>query len=305
MAGSCSTGHSLAPIFLRVALGITFLWAGFGKILQEMPVKGEAAAALANMGVISGGTKPEPNSIPKVPAPGDVASPPDRSPERPATDKSDPNKPEETKATDKQISHATPALAGSGASILTVARPLLESEHQNTPVTSIYSGADFPNETSVRAVYGIALLVHSSANPAPAANGTSGMPLLPARLGEGRWPVYLAWAAAVAELVGGLFVLVGLMTRFASLNLAVTMAVAMWLTKIGPAIQANDTLLGFLPNHPAFARDAAGNAIHAVLMWQFILLCAALSLVFSGAGALSFDRALLPPLGRREAQAKD
>ncbi|MBL8885387.1 MAG: hypothetical protein JNK16_01900, partial [Phycisphaerales bacterium] len=42
---------SIAPLFLRLALSITFIWAGLGKMLADMPVRGERAAVLANMDV--------------------------------------------------------------------------------------------------------------------------------------------------------------------------------------------------------------------------------------------------------------
>ena len=53
-----TTGSLLAPIMLRVVIGLIFIWAGLGKLSTEMPVSGQAAATLANMGVISlpGGT---------------------------------------------------------------------------------------------------------------------------------------------------------------------------------------------------------------------------------------------------------
>ncbi|HLP84570.1 MAG TPA: DoxX family membrane protein [Phycisphaerales bacterium] len=44
-------GPALAPLLLRMALGLTFIWAGLGKIEATFPVKGEQAALLANMGV--------------------------------------------------------------------------------------------------------------------------------------------------------------------------------------------------------------------------------------------------------------
>ena len=288
MAGSTS-GNSLGPLFIRFALGVTFLWAGFGKVLEKMPVEGRSAATLANMGVIEPvAPAPQPESAPaKPPVPGDVTKP---DPEKPGV------KPE-TKPDDKPEGKAE-------------IKPLMSLTQDAAPAALPATGdrhtaAEFPQPVMVRAVYGIALAVHDAANPAPAADGVTPMPLLPPKVGADRWPVYLAWACAASELLGGLFVLVGLLTRVSALSLVVTMGMAMWLTRIGPAIQSNDALLGFLPNHPAYAHDAAGNALHAVLLWQFLLFCAALSLVFSGAGALSFDRALLPPLGRREAPRQE
>lgn len=41
-----------APIFLRLAVAITFLWAGSGKMFQTIDVSGADAAYLANMGAL-------------------------------------------------------------------------------------------------------------------------------------------------------------------------------------------------------------------------------------------------------------
>lgn len=40
------------PFILRVLLGITFLWLGLGKVMEFTPVRGQAAADLANLGII-------------------------------------------------------------------------------------------------------------------------------------------------------------------------------------------------------------------------------------------------------------
>lgn len=50
--GSSNTGAvSIAPIFLRLALGFTFLWAGLGKVMSKEGVAGDDAAWLARQGV--------------------------------------------------------------------------------------------------------------------------------------------------------------------------------------------------------------------------------------------------------------
>ncbi len=64
-----------APIFLRLAIAITFLWAGLGKLTQTIEVSGADAAYLANMDAIDlsqlagaggGGAKPS-SATPIVP----------------------------------------------------------------------------------------------------------------------------------------------------------------------------------------------------------------------------------------------
>ena len=59
---------NLAPLMLRLALGLTFLWAGLGKFNAYDDVKGEQAARLANIGALE---LPKPAGEPK----GDHAGP--------------------------------------------------------------------------------------------------------------------------------------------------------------------------------------------------------------------------------------
>ena len=86
-----------------------------------------------------------------------------------------------------------------------------------------------------------------------------------ANLGAPAWATLaLAWAAALAEFVGGIFLLLGLLTRWAALFVAVTMGVATFLVQ---------WTKGF-------------NKYELPLMF----FAAALSLRFTGGGWLSFDR---------------
>lgn len=41
----------LSPVFLRVVLGVTFIWAGLGKLIPSVPVQGVDAALLSNAGL--------------------------------------------------------------------------------------------------------------------------------------------------------------------------------------------------------------------------------------------------------------
>ncbi len=50
-ASSGKFASLLSPVFLRLALGVTFIWAGLGKIIPVVPVQGVDAALLANAGV--------------------------------------------------------------------------------------------------------------------------------------------------------------------------------------------------------------------------------------------------------------
>lgn len=286
------SGQSIAPIFLRLALGATFLWAGFGKLLETMPVKGERAAILANLGAIPLPATATSPGTPVLPPP-----PPQVIPVEP-TENGDPSTDQPTEPDEAVVTEP-----GSGTSKPVVVKPnpaTDQSVANPAPTVRVATAADFPDEIRVRRVFGLALLIHGATNPGTTESGTTKVALWPAKLGTGHWPVVFAWAAAITEIVAGLFVLVGLLTRMSALSLAFCMVVAIWLTEVGPALQSGDTFLGFLPNYKAFGSDAAGNPLFARLFWQFSLLCIGLALTFSGPGWLSFDRALFPPRLARE-----
>lgn len=69
---------SLAPLLLRLSLGVTFLWAGMGKLFAEFPVSGEQAAYLANhhaLEKVPARPGDPPVSEPKAPSGGASAAP--------------------------------------------------------------------------------------------------------------------------------------------------------------------------------------------------------------------------------------
>ena len=84
-------------------------------------------------------------------------------------------------------------------------------------------------------------------------------------------PSVAAWVVTLVEFVGGLLLIVGLFVRFAALLVAANMTVA--------------TLVVHLPN--GFAINDGGYE------FALLLALAALSLVLSGPGTLSLERALL------------
>lgn len=250
---------SVAPIFLRVALGVTFIWAGAGKVFEDAPVKGEDAAILANLGLVDAPPKVAPQA-PVLPAP--QTAPPAAPSSGPAS------------------APPAPAPAGGPPALLQTVQPALS--------TTPYTAEDFPNDINVRMVHrGLTLSLVRAAAPADGK-----MPLWPPALAKDRWPVYFAWAAALTELVGGCWVLLGLFTRFSAFMIAGVMFVAMWLSQFGPAIQSGATYLGFIPKHPLWGVNEGGMPFYGVLMWQLALFCSSMALVFTGAGALAIDRAL-------------
>lgn len=60
-----SLAMTVAPLVIRLVLGMTFLWAGLGKLNAYDTVVGEDAALLANVGALGG---PKPTASPDAPA---------------------------------------------------------------------------------------------------------------------------------------------------------------------------------------------------------------------------------------------
>ncbi len=272
-------GLNVPPLFLRLSLGIIFLWAGLAKVSETMEFSGDSAATLANMGVLL------PLQTPTVvPAPKSESAP-----SKPPETKSPETKPPETKPAEPKAPESKPeSKPGGGMSALPVAASRVALVRQQSSA-KVYTAADFPKPVRARTVYMLALMLHNLANPDPAIGK---MPLWPPSMASGSTPVYLAWAVAITELVGGLCMLLGMLTRLAALGVAGVMLGAMWLTQIGPAVQSGKTTLGFLPDYAAFDGEK-----WEPLLFQFVLCAAALALAFCGPGRLSLDTALLSSRG--------
>ncbi len=244
----------VAPVFLRLVLGVTFLWAGLGKVIESTEFTGADAALLAKWNISSTTGPTAPSSKP------------------------DP---------DKSAAPSSPAPAVTPEPAKDTSSPAA-----NPPINQASTPGSTPAVTDaapIRAVnlYHIALMIYRHANPAPKTDGSVPMALVPAKAAEDRYPVILAWAATTTEIAAGVCVLIGFLTRLSAISLAGVMAVAIWLTQIGPAIASGSAKLGFLPVHDTF--DVAA---WQPLLWQFSLLGAALALLFAGAGMLSLDRLL-------------
>lgn len=261
------------PLLLRIALAITFLWAGLGKVVMTMPVSGERAATLANMGV----AVPDAPVLP-TPTQG-VALPPAGGASEPMP------------ADGFQNDGPRSLVPGTPVRAATPAAPAV------APVAPAYDASDFPDEVQVRRVYSVALRIHNAAYPAMDEDGGRPRGIWPSRLAQGTTARWLAWAVVVAELAGGFGLLLGLLTRLSALSVVVVVAGAMWLTEIGPAVQMGRTVLGFLPDRPAFDTEA-----WRPLLWQFMLFMAALAVVFAGPGMLALDNVLF---GRSRRRADD
>lgn len=239
-------GLSMAPLLLRVALGVTFLWAGLGKVMVKEDFSSEQAAVLANAGVIS------------------VDSP------APIEQESEPAPTEET---------------GDGLSLGEPAQIRTVSFQQDR-----YTAADFPDGRVGTRVLGLVIAMHSAANPGY--DSDTGEPLnayWPSALGSGQTALMLAWLVAIGEIVCGLGVLVGLLTRLSAIVLGCTMIGAAWLTEMGPATQSASATLGVLPGYDPFGME------WRQLLWQLMLMCGSFSLALLGAGTLSLDALFFRP----------
>jgi uncharacterized membrane protein YphA (DoxX/SURF4 family) len=288
---------NVAPVFLRVALGVTFLWAGIGKFAADMTINRQQAVVLASYGSIAPAAAP---TKPADAAPAETNTPETKAPEtKPADTKAPEAKPPAAQSSDTKPAEAAPPPASKGP-VSSIAGTLLLAQTTSaqttpaapsTPVISRAqpSAADFPETMSVSRVHGLTLLLHSAANPAPGDNGQPKMALWPAFASKDHWPKTLAYAAAITEITAGLFLLVGLFVRVSAFSLAGVMLGAIWLTEIGPAMQAGTARFGILPGYGLWDVGA-----WKTILWQLSLLCSALALVFTGPGALALDNALFP-----------
>ncbi len=244
-------GLNTSPLFLRIMLGGILLWMGLGKILDTFGVDGVPAAMLANMGVITPASPAAP------------ATPPATPPSAPT-----PEKPKDG------------ALAPGGDSAIVLAS-------QTTPATPHYQSTDFPKPIQVRKLYTIALAIKVASEPGAGPSGTAKSPYFPTALASGSWPVNIAWACALTETLAGVGLILGLLTRLWALLIVGRMAAAIWITQIGPAREAGDAILGFLPNHAVFDAEK-----WRPLALQLSLLFSALALLFLGPGRGSLDHAI-------------
>ncbi|MCC5787937.1 MAG: DoxX family protein [Phycisphaerales bacterium] len=311
------------PVFLRVALGVTFIWAGLGKVMERFPVQDQQTAeALVEAGALDverarlrgliPPATPEEEPPFKDESPADPAPPatdPDPDPaEDPGQDPSqDPG--EDEGATEPPAS-ADPPNGASGPATGPEGGPNAAAPaHDHT----ILLASDPNDSIEMLRVFGLSVLIVSISETrevteddlarynlsderkAELAGRQQRFPLVPEALGNKPWPVALAWAAAITEIVAGLFLLIGFITRLSALGVVGVMVGAIWMTEIGPAMQAGATMIGFLPAYEVFSPDA-----WKTLLWQFALLMMGLGVAFSGAGGLSLDRVLFGPVGGAE-----
>lgn len=297
---------TLPSFLLRLVLGITFIWAGTGKLMGTMRVSGDDAARLANMGVLldpvspeSTPTDPDPDPEqppqPQAPLPEPTPNPtPDTAPEpsaEPSTDQpaqEPPQQPAQQPAKDTE----KPAEVDetSDESRLGTAATRTHPPYRLTSVmqtSTDRTASDFPEPMECQRVYSIALMISKAADPGLTEDSHPIRPIMPANLADGHWPKTLAWAAAITEIGAGGFLLLGLLTRISALGTLSVMLVAMWMTQFGPAaLHSSDAILGFIPNNQPWYDPGS----YANLLWQLALASMSLAVVFLGSGPIGLDR---------------
>lgn len=279
---------NVAPLFLRLALGITFTWAGAAKMFSEAEFKGAQAASLANMGVgitptkkgagaPSGGnpTTPPPAEKPTMQPPATPLPPGGSGNAGPGGVFASIAQPE-MQPTKAEPPATTPPVAPSAPAVTP----------PPAPATPQFTAEDFPEPVKLRMVYMLALGLEQASKVPPDAKNK--IELWPPALASGGRPVYFAFMAGMTELVGGALVLVGFFTRVASISLAGVMLVAMWLTQIGPAVQADNTFWIFIPKYGEWSNMLPWKD----MLWQFTLMMCGLALFFTGPGRASLDAVL-------------
>ena len=283
------TALSVPPLLLRLALAVTFIWAGYAKVFGTFAVTDENRAGLVAAGVIPEGPsipqtpadplpepepEPEPEPIEEPPADGETDTP-TTSPIEPAP--SDPDPAEDPVEAPIEDPGEDP-----------IEDPGVASMPEAGQITLV---AQSGQPAEVRNYHGLSMIVFRAGNPEPVeveGEMKTPMPLVPSMFATPPWPTRLALIAAITELAAGGLLLIGLFTRFGGLAVAGVMGAAMWLTQIGPALQSGNTWLGFLPASDPY--DPWNVATYSTFLWQLALLAAGLALLFSGPGMLSLDR---------------
>jgi len=215
----------LPALLLRLVLGLTFLWAGLGKVVSTFEVEGAAAASLANRGV---------GVVQRA---------------------------------------ATPRVVG--------------GEGGGARSAGGYVAGDFVQPVEVRGLYRLVLAMDAAGTGRVLEDGGVGPVVWPGFLLKAPMPMALAYGVVFAELFGGVFLLIGLLTRLSALAVVGVMVGAVVLTEVGPAVQSGAVVLGFIPDRPLF-----DPAAWTRLFWQLSLLVMGLSVALLGPGALSLDGAL-------------
>lgn len=269
MSFSQSAAVNVVPLLSRIVLALAFIPAGWNKLSTTTTFRGEDAAILRSLGVT--GIDGEPAESPAAAVGAGSAS-------------------------ESWSKTLTGSMTSGGWSLL--AAPPTSSGMQELPAgaTAPNPGAESPaarGESFTPASNDVAPLI---ADTRPlTTRSLHGITLMVHRHGWA-YPVYNAYAATAAELLGGVLILVGLFARLWGLALASTMAVAYWFTTAPMfAAKSSPMVLFDIAVHPF----AEFNRMHV----QGALFVLAIGVFLVGAGALSLDRMIFRrvPVVREEA----
>jgi len=282
---------SFAPICLRVALGVTFLWSGAGKLFSSAELTPEQVVVLERLEAQADAPPPPPppGAIDPDAPPAEALPEPEAAPggDRPRRDDirslTDP-----PRGSSARLHHDDPALpAGFRVTLAQDDRPRGDIDPEQTPLEDAAGEDEEPEATSAanepqpRRLVTVALTIEAAVNP------TQGSPRLPGFFAA--YAIPMAWAVSIIEFLGGLCLLIGFLARFWAVMLTGVAAGIVWITSLGPAMLGgtDNPWLGFLPPLWPFDPPAVMQ-----FLWTFGLFFMALAMIFLGAGALSIDRLL-------------
>lgn len=276
-------GLGFPPILLRLVLAATFIWAGTGKFFGPVTLTPDQAALLDS--IHNGSLAPAP-----------VTPPADRGGDADAETTAS-AQPTVLLVQQSQPGEEPPAGA---------AEPEQEPAEPTDTDTDTDTDADPDADTlgdaepapAHRMVDMVTLMIYRNATP-----NDEGKALLPGFMAGGKWPIWIANAVAVTELLGGIMILLGLLTRLWSLGIAGVMVGALWMTSIGPVV-----VMG-APGWPGFfevlpAIDAFNPQAWQTWLWQASLIAGSVSLACLGSGAMSLDRLFFGKPGVTPAPSK-
>jgi len=318
-----SIALTLPSFILRLVLGITFIWAGTGKLVGTMQVSGDDAARLANLGVHLNPIEAEPATNPNDPASEipELTEPLPDDPPAETNKETSEELGEDLQDQAKDIVEKIEEAIDDAGNKVPQQAPTLDEPQTIPPASDPQAGiesiatrnpnagtwtrvqntsgdriaSDFPEPLECQRVYSIALMISKAADPGLTPDSQPITPIMPSKLASRPWPKVLAWAAAITELVAGAFLVLGLFTRFSAFGTLFVMLVAMWMTQFGPAaFHSSDALLGFIPR----ADDLFSPAAYTQLLWQMALASMSLAVIFLGSGAIGIDRLFFPPHAR-------
>lgn len=259
MSFSQSAAMNVVPLLSRIVLAMAFIPAGWNKLSTTTTFRGEDAAILRSLGVT--GTDGEPAGVPAA-ATGEGAS---------------------GASTDSWSKTLTGGMTGGGWSLLAAPPPPSGSPEASPTAKPATAGTDAASRPSAAGLPDSGALAPGTGDMRPLTTRSLHAITLMVQRHGWAYPVYNAYAATAAELLGGALILVGLFARLWGLALAGTMAVAFWFTT-APMFAANGSpmVLFDIATHPF----ADFNRMHV----QGALFVLAFGVFLVGAGAVSLDR---------------